>query len=117
MPYLRLRMSEADRATYGGAEWLDYRDDDMLDLPFDEVEKIEDTIGMSLMVLRAVETPRYSARALRTLLWLARRQGGHEDDWATFKPNVQRVDAVPVLDEPREGDALPPDSTGDSSTD
>lgn len=105
---LRLRMCAADQKRYGGPEWVDYRYDEVIDLPFDEVTTVEDTIGFSMARLSGVERPRYTARGLRAMLWIARRMAGESDDWVGFKPNVQRLDVLPVFDEA--GDAGdPPD--------
>lgn len=117
---LRLRMCAADRKRYGGPEWVDYQYDAILDLPFDEVVTLEETIGFSMARLNGVERPLYTARGLRATLWIARRLAGESDDWEKFKPNIQRIDALPVHED-KAGDAgdppdqADPDSAGTSS--
>lgn len=109
----QLRMCDADRERYGGPEWVTYADDQVIDLTFDELVAIEDAIGMSMVQLRGVEARLYTARGCRAILWIARKLAGQDDDFAEFKPNVQRLDMIPVFpdpDEPAGGDdADPPD--------
>lgn len=111
-----LRMSERDRETYGGPEWLDTTatEDALNDLDYDALNAIDteifNTIGIGLIRLLGGRLATWKLDATRVRLWLALRHAGVKIPLVDFKPR----DLLNGLDL-KVGDADPPSSEPDSS--
>lgn len=118
MAKLRLRLAEKDRPDYErGDEWFTVHGDlrELDDLPWDDLDALERELEFSAYVLTQVERRAVTARYWRALLWLARRFAGIVEPYATFKPNIRRMEMEPVDDDLGEGDADPPADTPSGS--
>lgn len=107
MAGLELRMADADRARYGGPEWMPFDVARLLDTPADVLEQWEAEIGCPMeLIIREMSDD--TARAQRACAWLTLRQHGIEVPWADFVPATLRmhIRTVPA----GEGDADPPAS-------
>jgi hypothetical protein len=73
---LELRMCDADREKYGGAEWIRLDVDKLLDLSAKQLRLYEAQTGYPIE--RAVNEagPGMPAVALQVLVWLGRKQSG-----------------------------------------
>lgn len=100
---LYYRMSEADRTTYGGAEWGELDIDRLMDSRAGWLERIEREAGSFPVerMLAELNTPFPSARAVRMALWLARKQSGdatiptddgRPETWDSFQPQTLRAE-------------------------
>lgn len=105
MARLELRLGDADRARYGGPEWLPFDVDQVMDTPADRLEDIEDEIGRSMEHI-IDEMGRETARARRACAWLALAQSGVNVPWAEFVPATMRIRTRAVPD--GDGDVDPP---------
>jgi hypothetical protein len=114
----RLRLDDADRARYGGPEWLDTDAAIVwlsagLDHPaLVAIEKqIRAEMGMVLLRFLAVEAFSGSLEAMRGRAWLALRHNGVEVELKDFVPEVLKMAWEPEGD----GDADPPSHGAASS--
>lgn len=108
MATIKLRLSDQDRARYGGPEWTVYDDDEILNLDYEQLASLERDMlasdNLTLIKLILVEWPRRSALGIRGMLWLTRQLAGQtEPRWNDFKPHVMQADVDRVA-----GDAVPP---------
>lgn len=103
----RFRLSEADRERYPGPEWLQYDTAVVLDLDLDTLEKIEETIGWTMVEFGA-QLSRGSARSMRAMIWIARKLAGCDDAWDSFKPKVWQIEHDEADDQVEEVDVDPP---------
>jgi len=92
-------MTEADRATYGAPEWLEFDFPEFLKQPVDMLERFEDETGMTIVEFDR-QLVRASTRGIRALLFAAALMAGLAVRWETFKPSVWLVDR----DEPEGAD-------------
>lgn len=84
----RIRLCDADRERYGGPEWVELSAVDLMDEETGLIEQVEEQWGLAPPeFLHGIG--RDSTKALRALVWLARRKAGCLDPVATFKPKVQ----------------------------
>lgn len=84
----RIRLCDSDREKYGGPEWVELRATELMDEDTGLIELIEEAWDLTpLEFLRGIS--RNSTKALRAMIWLARRKAGCLDDVRTFKPKTQ----------------------------
>ncbi len=93
------RLCEADRERYPGPEWLVYDTETTLNCDLDTLEKIEETIGWTMVELGG-QLARGSARGLRAMIWIARKLAGCDDAWDSFKPKVWSIEEQEVDPDP-----------------
>jgi hypothetical protein len=103
-------MCDSDRERYGGPEWAEISLVDLLDEETGLIESLEQAWDLSpTEFLRDIM--RDSTKALRAMIWIARRKSGCTDPPATFRPKVQKWSGVqyePLPAEQQAADADPP---------
>jgi hypothetical protein len=89
----RIRLCDADREKYPGPEWVEVSMSELLDEEAGLIEAIENEWGLTPgeFLTRAA---RGSMKALRALMWVARRKAGCNDDPRTFRPRTQEFSGV-----------------------
>lgn len=106
----RIRLCDSDRERYGGPEWVEINMAEILDEETGLLELLENHWDMSpVEYLR--DTARMTQKALRAMVWLARRKAGCTDIPATFKPKVMDWSGItyePLPAELKAADAAPP---------
>lgn len=106
----RIRLCDSDREKYGGPEWVELKATELMDEDTGLIELIEEAWDLTpLEFLRGVS--RNSTKALRAMIWVARRKAGCLDDVRTFKPKTQDWSGVtyePLPAEQEAADADPP---------
>jgi hypothetical protein len=103
-------MCDSDRERYGGPEWVEISLADLLDEETGLIEQVELAWDMSPMEFVG-GIIRETTKALRAMIWLARRKAGCRDTAATFKPKTQTWSGVvyePLPAEQQAADADPP---------
>lgn len=101
----RIRLCDSDRERYGGPEWVELPALDLMDEDTGLIEAIEEAWDLSpTELLRGVA--RNSTKALRAIIWVARRKAGCNDPVATFKPKVQKWSGITYEALPAEDAAL-----------
>jgi hypothetical protein len=125
---LFLRMSEADRATYGGPEWVTFDIEALMDTPASTLSDWEWQTGVALW-LAITELVGRSARAVRVALWIGLIRAGVSRPFADFDPATLRVQHrwresladSPAMDDPGKAEpedapeASPASSTGSTA--
>jgi len=109
---LRLRMSDADRAEFGGEEWIPFDSEQLNGLRADELERIEKAMGgRELSAAVATLNGNPTVTGSRALVWLARYLHGLRTPWADFNIHTYQVDveivAPEVVDVPLDGSSQP----------
>ena len=113
----KIRMCDSDRETYGGPEWAEIVMAEILDEETGLIEVLENPRGWDMTLTEFLTgIRRGSTRALRAMIWLARRKAGCVDDPLTFRPKVQdssgvRYAALPAEERAADAeaaDAVPP---------
>lgn len=100
---MKLRLSDVDRARFGGDEWLEW---DSSRLAYDEAEQLQELLGVKFTAypefLKSGE-----ARGVRWALWLSLQRAGVDVAWDDFKPELM---GVRVLREPpgKDTPSIPP---------
>lgn len=106
----RIRLCDSDRERYGGPEWVELSMVDLMDEETGLIEQIEEAWDLTpVEFLRGVR--RNSIRALRAMVWIARRKAGCLDPVNGFKPRVQGWSGITYEELPAEAkaaDADPP---------
>lgn len=108
------RLSDEDRAEYGGPEWVAFDVTKLDDLPLSELEVIEKAVeerndGRSLLATMAYDFPRGNLVAKTILTWLARQQAGLiTPKLADFDPKPRKIKVREVKPA---GDTGPPKSS------
>lgn len=103
---LEIRLGDADWEKFGGPEWLTVNQEAIDDLPFDQIDKLEREMDMSITAWR-IELTRLSARGRKGLAWLARQMSGDE---ALKVPGYAAFNIQPMKIRYRGGDQDPPAS-------
>lgn len=89
----RFRLTEADRETYGGPEWVNFDLPRAVELEVDLLEQIEDATGYTIMIGLPAALDTGSLKAIRAAVWLARHIAGiHEPPFNQFKPRLLEAD-------------------------
>lgn len=103
-------MCDSDRERYGGPEWAEISLAELLDEETGLIESLEQAWDLSpTEFLRDIM--RDSTKALRAMIWIARRKAGCVDPPSTFRPKVQKWSGVqyePLPAEQQAADADPP---------
>lgn len=106
----RIRMCDSDRERYGGPEWAEIALTELLDEETGLIEQLELAWDMSPTEFLG-GVIRETTKALRAMIWIARRKAGCRDPVATFKPKTQTWSGVvyePLPAEQQAADADPP---------
>jgi hypothetical protein len=82
---LRLRLTDADRARYGGDEWLDWDPDH---LAYSEAVLLQELVGVTPAEYVRSWLGGGTADATKWALWLSLRRAGVEVDWDSFDPDI-----------------------------
>lgn len=100
---MRYRMTEADRAKYGGPEVLELDEKKLLASGLDELEAIEDEMpaDYSIAIMLARDLPAARYRGKRAGAWLALRQAGFKLKWDAFKPDVAQIQVLAAGELPK----------------
>jgi hypothetical protein len=113
---MELRLSDADRARYGGDEWLPW---DSSRLTVSEATLLQELpdLGISVAKYRASWLASHEPQAFRWGLWLALRRSGVDVPWGDFDPDLLgaslRVDPEP---EGKDPSSTPPSPSGDGGS-
>lgn len=103
-------MCDADRERYGGPEWVEINAAELMDEATGLIEQIEEAWDLTPPeFLRGIS--RGSTKALRAMIWVARRKAGCLDNAATFRPRTQDWSGIsyePLAAEQKVADAVPP---------
>lgn len=103
------RIDPRDRETYGGPEWVTFDREALDDVAFDQLNRWERAIGISIVHLLTVEFPKVSALGVKGVVWLGRQMSGiTEPGFGEFNIRTRLV-----RHRPSSGDADPP-SNGSS---
>ena len=105
----RYRLSDADRAQFGGPEWVTFDRREIFKLPASEVMKIEGAIGATIGQFLAASM-QGSGFGVKATIFLARRAAGIKEEFSTFDPHIFECDSEPV--ESDEPDPTKPNSDG-----
>ncbi len=81
----QLRLSDADRARYGGDEWLDWNPDR---LTYAEAVLLQEHVGVDVATYANSWLGGGSPDATKWALWLSLRRAGVDVDWDTFDPDI-----------------------------
>lgn len=82
---MKLRLTDGDRARYGGGEWLEWNPDR---LTYTEAVLLQERLGISVAEYAKKWLAGGSADATRWALWLSLRRAGVEVDWDSFDPDI-----------------------------
>jgi hypothetical protein len=89
----RIRMADTDRERYGGPEWVEIPIADIVNEETGLIEAVEEAWGLSPAEFLS-RVSRGSIKAMRAMIWLARRKAGCVDDPRTFRPLTQRWSGI-----------------------
>lgn len=84
---MKIRLSDADRALYGGPEWLDWDPDR---LTVGEAEALQEHLGVTWQGYDAWLVKNGVAQ-IKWVLWVGLRRAGAATDWAAFDPEILRT--------------------------
>lgn len=97
-------LDQRDRDKFGGPEWVAFDVAELDEIPFDQLNKWELEMGVSISQVVTGELPKASALGIKGVVWLARQMAGHTDPkFADFNIRTRLVRYRPVS-----GDARPP---------
>lgn len=82
---MRLRLTDGDRAQYGGDEWLDWDPDR---LTYSEAVLLQEHTGVDVGTYVRSWLGGGSADATKWALWLSLHRSGVTVDWDAFDPNI-----------------------------
>lgn len=95
---VKYRLSEEDRAKFGGPEWVTFDRRELFKLDANELMEIEAamsaTIGQFL-----VSSAQGSTFGVKGMIWLARRFAGMKEQFSTFAPHIFQCDSEIVSEE------------------
>lgn len=104
---MRIKLSDDDRATLGGPEWLEF---DASVLMTDEAEVIEESFGIfaeDWLELLASDQGKRPVKAMRAVIWLALTRAGLNVDPAAVRFDLLGIDTQPTAGEVDAGKAQP----------
>lgn len=119
---VKLKLCEADRAEYGGPEWLVFDVTAFDDMTTEQLDEFEQAMNMSIWRLRNVELPQRTARGTKAVCWLARQLSGDklliEPGFDEFEIRPLQVDARPAGGgvNPPDGDPSSQQTGGETAT-
>lgn len=87
---MKLRLTDADRARYGGDEWLEWEPDR---LTYTEAVLLQQHVGVDFGTYVKSWLASRSADALHWALWLSLHRAGVTVDWDSFDPDLFGVRA------------------------
>lgn len=105
-----LRLSDDDRARYGGPEWLPW---DSARLTVSEAELLQELLGVSVTTYRTSWMASGEPATWRWGLWLSLRRLGVEVPWDDFDPDLLGA----IARKPAEPEGKDPSSTPPSPSD
>jgi hypothetical protein len=104
---MELRLSDADRARYGGDEWLTWDGGERLSVS--EAELLQEQVGVSWAVYRGPWLNDRSPTAVKWAFWLSLRRTGVDVPWAEFDPDLLAISSrKPVEPEGKDPSSTPP---------
>lgn len=102
----RYRLTEEDRAEFGGPEWVFLNFDELANGRAKTLERYERQTGVRMSdVLNAYIGNTVSLAAVRALVWIARDQMGLRTPFDEFDIHTMRIDTEYVPDEDPEEEA------------
>ncbi len=111
---VRYRLSEEDRAKFGGPEWVTFDREKLFELDANYLVELEQSIGMTIGRFLAASMMG-SALGTKAMIFLARKlDAGLKEDFAAFNPHIFKADSEPVGEEEAE-DADPTPEKSDGS--
>ncbi len=96
---VRYRLSDEDRAKFGGPEWVTFDRREIFRLPASAVMEIEGAIGATIGQFLAANM-QGSAFGVKATLYIARRSAGIKEEFREFDPHIFECDSEPVESEP-----------------
>ncbi|EXG80024.1 hypothetical protein [Cryptosporangium arvum] len=114
---IRFSLDTADRAHFGGPEWLTLDVEQLAGAPAFELEAIEKELGHPIRLVIGALEGQASALGLRALIWLAYRQAGLRTPFGEFNIHTLKARSETVPDVQEAAAAAPLDgSPGGSAT-
>lgn len=103
------QLGEADRPRYArGDEWFRHDEEALYDSTPDQLAELEEAMGGYRVARMLADVDSAGAQALRAAFFIARRQAGVVEPWASFQPLVLRASWRPSPAQAEAGDADPP---------
>jgi hypothetical protein len=109
---VRYRLSDEDRAKFGGPEWVTFRRPDLFSLPASDLMKLESEMNLPIgnFLVNAMQG---SVLGTKCMIWLARRlDGGMKEKFAEFDPHIFQCESEIVEEESEEPDPTRASSSG-----
>lgn len=111
---MKLRLTDADRARYGGDEWLDW---DSSRLTVSEAEELETLLGIDVATYGNSWLRSGKPVAVRWALWLSLRRSGVDVAWDDFDPDLLGARAQSDPPVGKDTPSTPPVPSGSSGSD
>ena len=95
---IRYRLTDEDRAAFGGPEWVTFDRRELFKLPSSELMKIETAINATVgqFLTSALQGSAFGTKAT---IFIARRFAGIKEDFEKFDPHIFEMDSEPVGEE------------------
>ncbi len=109
---VKYRLSDEDRARFGGPEYVTFRRADLFSLPASDLMKLEAEMNLPIgnFLVNAMQG---SVLGTKCMIWLARRiDGGMKESFAEFDPHIFQCESEIIDEESTEPDPTQPSSSG-----
>jgi hypothetical protein len=88
---VQYRLSDEDRAKFGGPEWVTFDRRKLFELDANELMKIESEMNLTIGQFLAASA-QSSALGTKGMLWVARRFTGMKESFEKFNPHIFMCD-------------------------
>lgn len=109
---VQYRLSDEDRAKFGGPEWVTFDRRELFKLDANELMKIESEMNLTIGQFLAASA-QSSALGTKGMLWVARRSAGMKESFTEFNPHIFQCD---VRREPEEEEVSEEENPTSSAT-
>lgn len=108
----RIRLTDEDRAEYGGPEWIDIDPARFADYRVSELRNWEDQTGLKVLNLLARDWVfRRDIIEFTAVVWMARQMASCTEKYDDFDPHLLAATLVPMPQTSGADDADPPPSS------
>lgn len=111
---VRYRLSDEDRAKFGGPEWVTFDRREIFRLPASELMTLENSIGLTIGEFLTASM-RGSTLGTKATLFIARQRAGLKESFSEFDPHIFECDTETV-EEDDAADPTKPTSNGSDGT-
>lgn len=91
MAGIELKLDPRDWEKYGGPEWVTFDREVVDDMPFSDLNRIEQQLGVSITHLVTREFAKGTALGIKGVVWIARQAAGETESFAEFDIRTRRV--------------------------